>query len=380
MANVIDRKANRKALFNKVKSQFTSKNVVLTYDQWENTYFKTEADCVSAKPAAPDANGYVKQLNLFDKLNQPNVKGIIIKDDFLDENSDEYKSLSDKITFVKRYACFDFDWTTTSTTKYCSGAEQSKTNTDNTDNTNSTNTLNLSDYTGTFDSKTDGIFTIILSGENGVQKLRLTAENLPSSINDVFLDQTNDKYTFEIKLPNIIPAAVIALIKDKKLIVKYSTDFNTIDYDMGGIKKGTAIRVKSVKKSEDTKKNKKDDNNKDSENGNIVINKKVFNYPDVDDRDVAPISGYKQNDVFPYRPGEMNDDIGDLNQMFFGDRRGNQFGTKLLKRLQSFAIDPNDKDPKITQDMFNDLVSNFKKNIIKESVKKVLKDYINRKK
>jgi hypothetical protein len=41
---------------------------------------------------------------------------------------------------------------------------------------------------------------------------------------------------------------------------------------------------------------------------------------------------------------------------------------------------PNDKDPKITQDIYNRIMKSFKKDVIKESVKKVLKEYINRKK
>ena len=377
MANTIDRKSNRKALHNKILSQFLNKDsVVLTFEQWENLYFTTEENCVSGKPKPADSNGYVRQGNLFDMLNNPNKKGVIIKNEFLSEDSAEYQSLKDKVTFVRTYACFDFDWTTKSTSNYCSKAQKSNPKPE--DKTNTTQ-LNLSDYVGTFESEKDGIFNIILSGENGVQKLRAFAEGLPPSFNDVFLDQTSDKYTFEIKQPSNIPAAISELIKNKKLTIKYSADFNTIDYDMAGIKKGTAKRITSVKKTDD-KKSTKNDNKTNSDDDKVIIKKTVFNYPDVDDRDVPPIGGYKENNNFPYRPNEMNDDIGDLNQMFFGDRRGNVFSTKLLKRLNSIgAISPSDNDPKITQDIYNELVSKFKKNVIKESVKKVLKQYINKK-
>ena len=64
-----------------------------------------------------------------------------------------------------------------------------------------------------------------------------------------------------------------------------------------------------------------------------------------------------------------------------GKRRANVFSTPLLKQLQSYGyLVPNDKDPKITEDIYNRIMKSSTKDVIKESVKKVLKEHINKKK
>jgi hypothetical protein len=383
MENAIDRKANRRALYNKVFTQFTNKkNITFTFEEWENLFFQNEENCVTGKASPADGNGYVKQGNLFDILTHVNKRGKIIKDEFLKNGSSEYNSLSDKVTFVKIYACFDFDWTTTSTTKYCGNAEKSKTDTKTNTNT-STSTINLPDYIGAFKTKEREILNIIMSGENGIQKLKINAEHLPSGMNSFFLEQSSDKYTFDVKLPSDVSSKIVDLLKDKKSTIKFANDLQSFDYDLAGLRKGTATKVKYVenKKTDNKKKVQDDDDDDDTNDGNVIINKKVYNYPDVNVKDEPPIEGNRDCDDYPFKPGCINDDIGDLNLMFFNDRRGNVFGTRLLKKLNSMGlISPNDKNPEITPEIFNQVMSKFKKNVIKESVKKVLKEYTNKKK
>jgi hypothetical protein len=88
--------------------------------------------------------------------------GKVIKTEFFnDPKSDQFISLRDKTTFVRTYACFDFDWTTKSVTKYCSGAIPSNTNTNTTNIDDNTLKSLMGNYVS--DKKTDGEFKIFES-------------------------------------------------------------------------------------------------------------------------------------------------------------------------------------------------------------------------
>ena len=96
------------------------------------------------------------------------------------------------------------------------------------------------------------------------------------------------------------------------------------------------------------------------------IKKTVFIYNGIDDEpDFEPhISQNKECNDYPFTLGCINVDIGDINEKFFGkgNRRTNLFSTKLLNSLKSYGyIMPNDKDPKITQDIYNRIMKNFTK-------------------
>lgn len=96
------------------------------------------------------------------------------------------------------------------------------------------------------------------------------------------------------------------------------------------------------------------------------IKKTVFIYNGIDDEpDFEPhISQNKECNDYPFTLGCINVDIGDINEKFFGkgNRRANLFSTKLLNSLKSYGyIMPNDKDPKITQDIYNRIMKNFTK-------------------
>lgn len=82
----------------------------------------------------------------------------------------------------------------------------------------------------------------------------------------------------------------------------------------------------------------------------------------------------KNCDRFPFTLGCVNTKIGDLNAVLFrGERFNNMYGKKLKNFLDSAGYISNSND-ELTLDTWSDLMN---RNAIKESVKKVLKDYIN---
>jgi hypothetical protein len=383
----INRKNNRKNLYQLIDSEFTNSNgTILKFEDFESIFFSTEEKCVSSKPFPADKNGYVKQGNLFDILTKKNKKGKIIKDEFIDPNSTEFISLKDKVTFVRTYACFDFPWTTTSSTNYCSGALQS------TVDASTGGSTVMNDYVGIYDiEKNDDIPVTIVDVNDdlisldvsfpGIEnnpvykkfsKINLKPKSSGSNVFDVYVD---DKQ---------IPSSDVTFSSDKS---KFT--FNIIKF------KGVAIKTKDdptpppSPKSDDSKKSKTNTTNTDNtkkDSGKTIINKTVYNYNGVDDNtDFGTIqsSDNKECKDFPFTLGCINDYIGDINEKIFGvgKRRANVFSTPLLKQLQSYGyLVPNDKDPKITEDIYNRIMKSSTKDVIKESVKKVLKEYINKKK
>ncbi len=87
----------------------------------------------------------------------------------------------------------------------------------------------------------------------------------------------------------------------------------------------------------------------------------------------------KQCSDFPFQLGCVNPKIGDFNATIF---RGNRFNNAYTTRVQthldglSWFTDEN-PNKELTQDIWNEFMN---KSVIKESVKKVLKEYINKKK
>ena len=82
---------------------------------------------------------------------------------------------------------------------------------------------------------------------------------------------------------------------------------------------------------------------------------------------------------FPFTLGCVNSKIGDLNaELFGGNRKKDTYTNGLQKFLNgngNFGVENTNKE--ITKDLWNELMN---KSVIKESVKKVLKEYINKKK
>ena len=82
---------------------------------------------------------------------------------------------------------------------------------------------------------------------------------------------------------------------------------------------------------------------------------------------------------FPFTLGCVNTKIGDLNAKLFNGDRDNDKYTKSLQNFLDNTANFNSKNPnmELTKDLWDKLMN---KQVIKESVKKVLKEYINKKK
>ena len=169
--------------------------------------------------------------------------------------------------------------------------------------------------------------------------------------------------------------------------IVYSSDKNQFDFNIMGVVKGVAKKGSTSLDSNVTTPTPTDststtNTNNSSGSDQVKVVKNIFKFPEIND-DKPGYVNPEQDRVckdFPFELGCSNEIIGDINEKFFGlnHRRGNVFTKELLRQLKSFAyILPSDKNPKITQEMYNEIISDF---VIKESVKKVLKEYINKKK
>jgi hypothetical protein len=87
----------------------------------------------------------------------------------------------------------------------------------------------------------------------------------------------------------------------------------------------------------------------------------------------------KQCSDFPFELGCVNPKIGDFNAATFrGDRHNNTYTESVQKYLDSLRWFTKDNpNKKLTLDIWNKFMD---KSVIKESIKKVLKEYINKKK
>ena len=144
------------------------------------------------------------------------------------------------------------------------------------------------------------------------------------------------------------------------------------------------IKATKITKSETDNSTKKDDTvvkkddtvvKKDKDDEIPVVRSKPL-YFDTDKKDDTPP---KDCGDFPFTLGCINSKIGDLNaKLFRGDRKDNKY-IKRLQNLLNNSANFNSSNPnmEITKDLWDELMN---KQVIKESVKKVLKEYINKKK
>lgn len=144
------------------------------------------------------------------------------------------------------------------------------------------------------------------------------------------------------------------------------------------------IIATKITKSETDNSTKKDDTvvkkdntvvKKDKDDEIPVVRTKPL-YFDTDKEDDTPT---KDCGDFNFTLGCVNTKIGDLNaKLFRGDRKKDIYTQKLqdfLYHTGNFGSDNPNKE--LTKDLWNELMN---KSVIKESVKKVLKEYINKKK
>jgi len=269
------------------------------------------------------------------------------------------------------YAC-DLDWA--KDIGYCGG----------------TSIKNPTDYEGIYDTNQKAVPLVILEPNSDGVSLDATFPQLEddpiykkyAKVNLVHTTNENfDVYLNDQK----IRSSSVTFAEDKQ-----SFNFNFVIYR--GIAKKRPDKTlpvdnkKTDSKKTDSTNTTNNSSSKNSNSGQVKVVKNIFNFPDVKDNQPGYVST-EENIVdckdFPFQLGCVNDIIGDINEKFFGrgHRRANVFTKELLRALVSSAlIDTDDKDPKITQDIYDIILKNSKKNVIKESVKKVLKEYINKKK
>ena len=140
-----------------------------------------------------------------------------------------------------------------------------------------------------------------------------------------------------------------------------------------------ATKITQTKPVDTTKKDvtpKKDDTvvKKDKDNEIPVVRTKPLYFDTY--KDTTPT---KDCGDFPFTLGCVNTKIGDLNAKLFNGDRDNDKYTKSLQNFLDNTANFGSDNPnmELTKDLWNQIMN---KNIIKESIKKVLKEYINKKK
>ena len=239
------------------------------------------------------------------------------------------------------------------------------------------------DYTGNFqDTKANYVFSIIEKNENGTKSLNLNIYGLPSGYNNLLLKPTATKGTFEISIPSSISIVGTPTIK-------YDTDLKGFTYDLI-LYKGTAKKIdgkpnNSNKPDESSKSN---TNTTDTSTSNSDKEKQQKLYQNIlkydsDKKFESDIKNPIPCDDFPFKIGCQNKLIGDMNQVLFNDRLDDVFDkSHLYKNLDNHgAFDaPGEKDGEISKNIYNQIMSlneNLRrKKVIKETVKKVLKERI----
>jgi hypothetical protein len=365
--------SNRRSLHSIIKNEFISvkTNKTLTYDEWFNLFFKN-ANTLTDEGSTSDENG-TKYNNLFTTINFKKIKSggdlTVINYYFkttAKNSADWRKKLTSKEEFYKAFAC-DLSWA--QTLNFCKG------------NITPTPTINLDDYTGNFqDTKSNYVFSITKKNENGVESLNLNIYGLPSGYDNLLLKPTTTKGTFEVPLPVSIPIIGTPTIK-------YDTDLSGFTYDLI-IYKGTAKKVvsKTDKDSTDTKKS--DDNTNDTSTSDVNKEKQQKLYQNIlQYGPSSPIEPNIKNPIpcndFPFKIGCQNKLIGDINEVLFNNRLDNTYDKshtyKYLDNNDFFGA-PGEKDGEISRNMYDKIMSLkenlLRKKVIKETVKKVLKERI----
>jgi hypothetical protein len=146
----------------------------------------------------------------------------------------------------------------------------------------------------------------------------------------------------------------------------------------------TALKIKN-KKSDPVTPSKKNSGDSDNKKNNIIkkdddnVIPVVKTKPLYFDQDKEETIQTKDCNDFPFTLGCVNTKIGDLNaKLFMGDRKNNTYVKRLQDLLNNSGnFSDSNTNMEITKDIWNEIMN---KQVIKESVKKVLKEYINKKK
>jgi hypothetical protein len=114
-----------------------------------------------------------------------------------------------------------------------------------------------------------------------------------------------------------------------------------------------------------------------------VTTKYVTQYPNETKPNKAFKSRPCDENVFPWTYGCKNKKIGQMNDIYFGDTYGDIYGNNLYTKLESLGSfkAPGEKDGQISEKIYNmtlqDSLQENQKIVVKETVKKVLKERLN---
>ena len=362
----IDRKKNRLDLYNLIKSDLLKKGKQVSFKDFIDNWFYNSLTFALNRPKTYD--GKIYYTNLFDYLTKTKLQN---GKTFLETYGSPGNilgngSVSNLKSFFNAFACREFEWT--KNIKYC------KVSDDSTDNQTVTD---LKQYVGLFnitDNNLISIMSIIMDN---------TGTSLLVNIPDLDKNTLFNKYVnLELKNVGGLKFQVYnsgELLPNSEFVFKNSDEFN---FKISEILTGVGKRTKNpilpdvdkkdeIKPQDDTK---TDDTKKDNQKSNTTY---VF-VPPVDDNQKGT-----PKDSFPFKLKDQNAIIGDINEKLFGKghRRNDVFTSETLNALISYHyIKPTDKNPEITQGMYDQILIDFTRKSIKESVKKVLKEYINKKK
>lgn len=267
-------------------------------------------------------------------------------------------------SYYRMYAC-DMPWA--KKLGYC-GGEESEVNLDSLVGIYTTNDPKIKKievYKGKDENDVDSLFISSIFFKNIPQLEDYTVAKLipePNGIN-LFSISSNG-----VKLSD----ATISFVNDQ-FILKYKILLK--EFSITGTKEKTATSEPTDKK--DNKK--KTDSvtstttKTDTKKSEIPVVKSKPLYFDKNKKDALPT---KDCGDFPFTLGCVNTKIGDLSAKFFsGDRSNDTYDKELENFLDNMGYFPN-SSKEITQDLWIKLMN---KSIIKESVKKVLKEHINKK-
>ena len=354
MSDNTQQEKNRKVVYNLITTNYYNSNNPETYDVWFAKWFANE-------------NTFSKGKNsLFDFL-YGNRDKIFAKDNPIRKKIE----VNDNRTYYwKNFAC-DLSWA--EKFNVCSGIINKP--------------INLDDKVGDYTTDNPLIKKIKISkGPDNTDPTKESLyvnspyfENLPKLGNYNLADYSISKltrsaanspvFTLSNQSGESLPNATITF-DNTGFTFQFLTTFKII--------------ATKITKSETDNSTKKDDTvvkkdntvvKKDKDDEIPVVRTKPL-YFDTDKEDDTPT---KDCGDFNFTLGCVNTKIGDLNaKLFRGDRKKDIYTQKLqdfLYHTGNFGSDNPNKE--LTKDLWNELMN---KSVIKESVKKVLKEYINKKK
>jgi hypothetical protein len=354
MSDKTQQEKNRKVVYNLITTNYYNSNNPETYDVWFDKWFANE-------------NTFSKGKNsLFDFL-YGNRDKIFAKDNPIRKKIE----VNDNRTYYwKNFAC-DLSWA--EKFNVCSGINKP---------------INFDDKVGDYTTDNPLIKKIKIS--KGPDNIDSTKESL--YVNSPYfetLPKLGNYNLADYAVSKLTQSATDSPVFTLSNQSGESLPNATITFDNTGFTfqfLRYTIKATKIIKSETDNSTKKDDTviKKDKKDDTVVKKDKKDEIPVVRTKPLY-FNTYKDNTPskdcsdFPFTLGCVNSKIGDLNaKLFRGDRKNDKY-VKRLQNLLNNSANFNSSNPnmEITKDLWNELMN---KQVIKESVKKVLKEYINKKK